>query len=94
MNVTFRADGRVLHYSPGTVYTEALTPLLEALLRNGSNLVLIDPLTLDPVPAPAPVPVLVQVPKPEPKAEEKKHSPPAAAVVVVKDTEESDEDKE
>lgn len=77
--VTFRADGRVAHYRPGKVYTETLTPYLEALLRNGSILVLIDPLTLD---APPPAPVIVPV-----KAE-KKYTPKT------KDNEESDEDKE
>lgn len=90
--VTFRADGRVApNYSPGHVYTETLTPYLEALLRNGSILILIDPLSLD---EPDPAPVLAKLP--EPKVEEKKFVPTPRPVQakVEKDTEESDEDEE
>lgn len=61
MKVTFRCDGRILEYKPGHIYETNLTPALEVLLTNGSNLVLIDPPSLY-VPEPAP--------KPEPPKEE------------------------
>lgn len=47
MIVTFRCDGRVLEFMPGRIYETELTPHLERLLRNGSNLVLIDPPSAD-----------------------------------------------
>lgn len=47
MIVTFRCDGRVLEYKPGRFYEVELTPQLEVLLRDGSNLILIDPPTVD-----------------------------------------------
>lgn len=47
MIVTFRCDGRVLDFRPGRIYETELTPHIERLLRDGSNLVLIDPPTVD-----------------------------------------------
>lgn len=47
MLVTFRCDGRVLEYRPGRFYETELTPQLEVLLRNGANLILIDPPSVD-----------------------------------------------
>ena len=95
--VTFRADGRVLRYSPGKVYTEELNPLLETLLRKGTILILIDPLTLDdPAPVPAPVaPVIVKVePKPEPTEQRKYSAPAPKPAEKAKDAEKDDEESE
>ncbi len=47
MIVTFRCDGRVLDFNPGRIYEVELTTHIERLLRDGSNLVLIDPPSLE-----------------------------------------------
>lgn len=89
MIVTFRCDGKVGPYKPGRIYEDVLTPHLERLLRNGANLVLIDPPTLDPQPEPEPepvVPVVVHVTKEE--IEEIKYVP--APVEEVTDGESTD----
>lgn len=56
MQVTFRANARVLNYLPGRIYTVELDPVLKALLDNDVHLSLIDPPTLDPRPTPTPAP--------------------------------------
>lgn len=57
MQVTFRANTRVLGFLPGKIYTVELEPLLEELLKKDVHVSLIDPPTLDPQPAPASPPV-------------------------------------
>ena len=98
MKVTFRSDAKIHSYSPGKIYTEDLNPLLEAMLRKGEQLILIDPIDLDAAIAAAnapkvspPVIVKVEEKKPEPKPEPKKYVAPAPKA---EDNEESDEDKE
>lgn len=84
MIVTFRCDGKVDDFKPGNIYTDVLTPQLERHLRNGANLVLIDPLTLDRTPEPeVVVPVLIHVSKEalEEIKEKKEECEPAKSVV-------------
>lgn len=45
--VTFKCAGKVMHYRPGNIYTEELTPLLKMLLLRDHQLNLIDPPTLE-----------------------------------------------
>lgn len=45
--VTFRCDGKVLHYKPRQTYREPLNSIIRPILERGKDLVLLDPLSLD-----------------------------------------------
>lgn len=68
MKVTFRANSRTGRYSPGKIYTEDLTPILEALIKKNRHLSLIDPPDIDIARAQE---AAALAPKPEPTPEVK-----------------------
>lgn len=59
MLVTFRANTRVLKFSPGRIYTVELddNPLIRPLLEKDVHLSLIDPPSLEVPPPPLPLPL-------------------------------------